>query len=137
MSVKVLNEESYGNRSNFRKDMTENSSFKEMSKICSKYGYFLRAAYNDRYTSGESVYTTISLCADESANEYLPEIYYEDVGSSFVVKPVFEFRIQTTSYGSLGAEDYSKFTKACTAAYNLVNELSKIDFSTLYTIDNV
>ena len=136
VSVRKLNESCRNHKVNeadenesyeeFIKKCQDNSTWQRVNNICNKYGYNLAPlSYVEVYPSGKE---KISLnIISNRENRYNPEIFYN---SKFGQDPVFE--IQTISYGSLVLEEHAKFIEAVTNAHNMIKEIEKIDFTTLY-----
>lgn len=114
----------------FKDIMNNNEAYVKMKNIADKYGYFISSAF----IQNNKVHINIYKC---NGKRFIPDVYFK---SSTLDKPTSEFRIMTTSYGSLNMDDYEKFIKCVNNAYNMVSELEKIDTSKLpnsdkYTID--
>lgn len=97
-----------------------------MKNIADKYGYFISSAFIQNNRVGINIY---KCCG----NRFIPDVYFN---SANLDNPISEFRIMTTSYGSLNMDDYEKFIKCVNNAYNMVSELEKIDTSKLPNLDN-
>lgn len=124
-------EEADGSNESYRefiKKCTDNSTWKKANAICEKYGYQLsKESCVDVFPSGKKI-PSVSIRVDHS-KEYNPEIYFY-AGKFGKSDPSFE--IQTTAYGALSLEKHAEFIEAVTNAHKMVEELSKIDFMTLY-----
>ena len=103
MSVKIINEERERSKTEL-----------QMMQIAKKYGYKMSYAYRIGSKANISIMPLAKLA---------PEIYYDYRKD--------EYKIQTTSYGSLSLDKYSEYLKYCNNAYNMCRELSDIDISTL------
>lgn len=114
----------------FKDVLNNNETYVKMRNIADKYGYFISSAFihNNR------VEINIYKCCGK---RFIPDVYFN---SANLDNPISEFRIQTTSYGSLNMKEYSEFIECVNNAYKMVNELEKIDTLKLpnfdkYTID--
>lgn len=112
------------NKQDFIKKSRENATYKKMEKLASSHGYKLGLAY---WASWDGTVINLNPESGSYFSEYLPEIYPPDYTSSNDT----DWRIQTTSYGSLDSVEFEKFIQANDNAYKLVESLSKIDLKTL------
>lgn len=133
VGVQELKEGKYFSRKSLQEDasdrrseMQSNPTYKKMADICKKYGYDLRSAFIGSHNS-----VIIEITSDRS-NRYLPDIYFDGVSFGEVKN---EFRVQTTSYGALDIEEHMQFVSAVTNAHNMVVELGKTDFDSLYRLE--
>lgn len=110
----------------FKDVLNNNETYVKMRNIADKYGYFISSAFihNNR------VEINIYKCCGK---RFIPDVYFN---SSTLDNPTSEFRIMTTSYGSLNMDDYEEFIQCVNNAYNMVSELEKIDTSKLPNLDN-
>ena len=122
--MKILNLKESNAKSDFIKKSRENATYKKMEKLASSHGYKLGLAY---WASWDGTVIHLNPESGSYFSEYLPEIYPPDYTSSNGT----DWRIQTTSYGSLDSVEFEKFIQANDDAYKLVEELSKIDLRTL------
>lgn len=133
------NEESKGDKKMNKQfnAMRENATFKEMAKICEKYGYELNRAFLRKLGSINQKVVEIGIKEKEGKDicNFTPRVYYSN---EFILDSNIDeyfFEIQTTSYGALKKEEYKEFLQAQQNAIQLVEELEKLDLSTLYTIE--
>lgn len=105
----------------FKKLVKNDPTNKKLKSIANKYGYNADESY---IRSWGEAYIQLRPKSDD----FHPEVYYR---SDYFGKKVSMFEIQTTSYGSMGINEYEKFMKACNDAYNMVKELQKVDLSKL------
>jgi hypothetical protein len=113
-------DESADDYADFKKAAQANPTYKKAAGICKKYGFDLAEL---AYVSPGG-YVNFRVISD--SKKFQPDIYY---GSSFGGKAKFE--IQTVSFGALDLKEYPKFLEACENAYKMVQELNKLDLSTL------
>ena len=114
----------------FKDILNKNTTYVEMKNIADKYEYFISSAF----IQNNKVHINIYQC---NGNRFSPDVYFN---SANLDNSTSEFRIMTTSYGSLNMEEYAEFIKCVNNAYNMGSELEKIDTSKLpnfdkYTID--
>lgn len=108
----------------------ENPTWKKIDAICNKYHYRLApASYVEVYPSGKK-YIRINIYPDRS-DRYAPDIYFGYDGFGPNVLP--EFKIQTSSFGSMSLGEHDKYLAAVTSANNMIREIQDIDLYTLYT----
>lgn len=110
-----------------KKAMQDNATYKKAKSIAEKYGYIIDPhCYVEVFNNGHK---WINFRV-RGKDRYDPEIYYDAPFG----QQEYKFRIQTTSYGSLELDEYEQFLKKVTAAYDMVKELTKLDFYTLYEV---
>lgn len=106
----------------FKQEIRNNPVNKKIKQIANKYGY--NAGETFLYWYG-GIHCTIT---SKDYNDYHPDVYVDnDLSDSETI----EFSIQTVSYGSLNLDEYSEFISCCNDAYNMMQELSKLNFSKL------
>jgi hypothetical protein len=110
-------------------EMENNETFKKVSAMCDKYGYSLYTMVNRVWTRYNMPIIQINKKND---NRYAPLISYT---SRHFDGNDYHFEIQTTSYGSLDMDEYPKFLKATSDAYELVKELSQISIDEWPAVD--
>lgn len=94
----------------------------QIESLCKAYGYELMHAYNAQYREGGRKFLNISI-RNDGTNKYAPELSVD--------KRSHDVMIMTTSYGSIGIDEYKEFIKACNNAYDLAKKLSEINFDDL------
>ena len=110
--------ESYG--VNFTRECQANPTYKKALAIVKKYGYKLQ---DNCYYNKTEDYVEFRVLSD---NDDKLVIYFEQNGN----KP--EFEVQTNSYGIVDLKELKKFIAVCNDAYNMCQELSRLDFRTLH-----
>ncbi len=120
----VICEAESADNNDFKQAVKNNPINKKIKQIADKYGYVAKETFLTSYGGIQcSIYP-------KAHNDYHPDVYidkYYDVDDSGKI----DFRIQTTSYGSISVSDYSEFLKACEDAYNMLSEIKKLDLSKL------
>ena len=120
--------------SDIRIQMEDNPVFQQIAEIADNHGYELSVAY----LVGPANEPRIRF---KNVNEkFKPEISYEarmNFNFSNPMESTFEghFRVQTTSYGSLAIDEYSKLAQYVANAYEMLKELEAVDISGLEHID--
>lgn len=95
-------------KSELEEIVKNNDTYKKIKSTVGKYeGFTLYSAYR----KGDYVNITI-----QRKSKLAPPVYYDEV-----------FSIGTVSVGSLKLDDYEKFLKYCTEAYDMCRELEQID----------
>jgi len=115
-------------KNGFLKAMQASATFKEIKKICNKYGYDLTFAYPTLTGIRHDI-------EPKSKSRYEPRFYMmiENPRSDKVT-----FSIQTTSYGALDVNEPEawEFLEKFSNCANMLKELSKVDFSKLPKIED-
>lgn len=119
--MKILMTEAPNDRKEFVERAYNNDTYKKMKSICDKYGYELGLAYWANY--GDAVINI----KPSNVNKYIPEVYPPQI---YVGKQT-PWKVNTTAYGALSLDEFAKFVEGNKRAYNMIEELSKIDFTTL------
>ncbi len=119
--MKILMTEAPVDRKEFIERAYNNDTYKKMKAICDKYGYELGLAYWANY--GDAVINI----KPSNVSKYIPEVYPPQI---YVGKDE-PWRVMTTSYGSLSIDEFAKFVADNKRAYDMIEELSKIDLTTL------
>lgn len=118
----------------FRNMCINNEVYKRANAICEKYGRRIYDAYT--MNNGKDIVLSIS-CSSRGGQGYQPDIYYDNYDNNNINyrDEPYSFRIGTVSYGSLKLDDYKKFMQEVNNAYELCDELSKLDFTKLQSRD--
>lgn len=119
--MKILMTEAPVDRKEFIERAYNNDTYKKMKAICDKYGYELGLAYWANY--GDAVINI----KPSNVSKYIPVVYPPQI---YVGKDE-PWRVMTTSYGSLSIDEFAKFVADNKRAYDMIEELSKIDLTTL------
>lgn len=120
-----INEAEKSDIESIKKDMQSNSTYKKAKSIVEKYGYEIDPyCFVDVRKGNKFIKFNV-----EGNERFDPEIHFQRKSWG---EDGYEFKIQTTSYGSLTIEEYATFLVRVTAAYNMVKELDKLDLFTLY-----
>lgn len=106
----------------FKQEIKNNSVNKKIKQIADKYGYVAKETFLYWYGG---IHCSIS---PKDYNDFHPEV---TISSDLDDDSVVEYRIQTTSYGSLSLDDYKEFLKCCDDAYNMMKEISELDLTKL------
>ena len=101
-----------------------NDTVSEMEEICKKHGYALYYAYNNQFKKDGKLYITVSIIDPEN-KRLRPGVF----GPSCDAK--VEYKVQTSSYGSLKESEYEEYVGYCQDALAMIKELSKVDHSKL------
>ena len=109
----------------FKKKAESNPTFRKMDSICKKHGYILEIAYKRKWSEGTPAEVSIEIRPKDRMS-LQPEIYYQSHYGG-----AKNFEINPSAGGSMNLKDYEDFMKKIQSAYDLVKELSKVDFSTL------
>lgn len=118
-----------------RVQMEDNPVFQQIAEIAENHGYELSIAY----LVGPANEPRIRF---KNVNEkFKPEISFDakmNFNFSNPMESTFEghFRVQTTSYGSLAIDEYSKLAQYVANAYEMLKELEAVDISGLAHIDD-
>ena len=123
-----MNESSDNDYQEFKKKCQANPTYKKAAAIAKKYGYRIAdACYVDVAKNGNKFISFNVAAVDRRS--YHPEIY-----CSAAYGNDYEFKIQTTAYGTMTLDEHTEFIKGVTDAHNMVAELSELDLTTLYKI---
>ena len=126
--MKIIKENADNQYEDFTAACQNNPTYKKAAEICSKYGYRVaRDCYVEVYPSGKE-YVNFGIMHPGSDSD-LPEVYYYGYGNRA------DFRIQTTSVGSLLVDAHSKWIEAQVAANKMVKDLEQLDLTTLYRLE--
>lgn len=107
-----------------------------LEDIGKEYGYEVRA-FNIKFSDSGKLFLHIETypsnfnAPKDSVDWFLPRIYFDRPFG----KDEGEFKISTTSYGSLKLSEMTLFMMAMNKAYDLVRILSKFDFSKLPVVE--
>lgn len=107
-------------------------TLEEVANVCSRYGYIVDPE-SCLVQSGSLTSLHLYIRPNTQENRYYPRIHVksgrrEDMGLILAVTGI-KFTIETASFGSLEADEYSQFVEACNNAYEVVKYLQSIDFS--------
>lgn len=107
-------------RKEFIKRAYNNNTYKKMKSIGNKYGYDIGLAYYASYDD-----FSINISRGDNRGRFLPEVY----PPSLYYKE--DWKVQTTSYGSLSFDEFEEFIKQQQNAFSMIKELKKLDLTTL------
>lgn len=107
---------------NFAKNCQANPTYKKALAIVKKYGYDIEDnCFYDKET--DTVVFRVTHDGDKL------DIYFEQNGNN----P--EFEVKTSSFGIIDLKELKHFIVLCNNAYNMCQELSKLDYRTLHIIE--
>lgn len=121
MIERVTRNVPFNNEEEFIDTLYNNPTFRQVSKVCEMYGYYFP---DDEFFLTNGI-MNVTLTANDR-NSYLPDIYVK-----FRKGQLEKLATQTYSYGSLETESYEKFMDAVKTAYEFMNYLGRINYSTL------
>lgn len=110
------------------KDAANHPTFKKMRKLCADHGYVLEYAFLKKFSEDGKGYPNIRISKESKDNKYLPRIFAPNR-----VEGV-QWKVDTTSYGSLDSTNMTQLATAYKSAAELVEELEKIDLNDLPVI---
>ena len=107
-------------------------TLEEVTNVCRRYGYIVDPE-SCLVQSGSLTTLQLYIHPNKEENKYYPPIYARTgrPGNAGLVKNIREvkFVVGTASFGSLEADEYSQFVKACNNAQKVVKYLQSVDFS--------
>lgn len=116
--------EAESDNNDFKQEVKNNPINKKIKQIANKYGYVAKETYLTSYGGIQcSIYP-------KDHSDYHPDVYIDRYFDEDKAGKI-DFRIQTTSYGSISVSDYSEYLKACEDAYNMLSEIEKLDLNKL------